>query len=514
MLTAASSLRAAESPSNSVQRIVADAFAQASLDHSTIKTAGLYQARRADTPPIELRPWSFVLGFDDKSLNRSDALEDLIKRITALTPSNSSDCVASYCQFAKRFLSDDRAGYRAIACEFLGHFPTEMAEQGSIPQVGNLLDDDALAFKGMHETPVQSGLFTCREVGIGVTVGDIARAALEASTGIRFSNREKFLAWWGNNAAFQERIWYWAVRWRIPDPSDDLGLLEKIEPRQALKVMLLVDNGSALLAESGVPPSDLSSWMCHSPNKEAIAEFVRRNNLRQTLLDLLSGSAVWPELQIDQYSRMDFVNKVSELSTGVFEQADAKTLEGILDSGGGLVAQEPRQQATIALLAAHLDPERYDEIVISRLKRNPEQAALAVDAVQRTGMEHWELIKTAFARSRVYEQATIIDALGTLKDSTPRKALGELMESQDFTAHLDQRGWPNRNDTERLLRAYVGAAQALNHGQPVVDNDLLDKACFTRPFKVEYDEVMKQHDANVPAARSQALEELRQFFSQ
>ena len=134
--------------------------------------------------------------------------------------------------------------------------------------------------------------------------------------------------------------------------------------------------------------------------------------------------------------------------------------------------------------------------------------------IQRTGFKHWELIKTTFGRSREYEQEAIIDALGALKDPASPNALGELMALRDLTVRLDQWGLPDSYDAERLLRAYVRAAQVVNHGRPVVDSDLVEKACLSHPFKGQmYDAVMKQHDANVPAARSQALEQLRQFFS-
>lgn len=54
----------------------------------------------------------------------------------------------------------------------------------------------------------------------------------------------------------------------------------------------------------------------------------------------------------------------------------------------------------------------------------------------------------------------------------------------------------------------------MNYGQPVVESDLAENACLSRvPKGGKYDAAMKQHDANVPAARSQALEKLRQFFS-
>lgn len=441
VLTAASSICAAEPPSSSIEKIVADAFAQASIEHSVIKTTTVHDAKFE-----EVQPWS--LDSRGLCLNRSDALEGLIKRITEPTQGNKANTVADYCVAAKHFIKDDRADYRALACELLGHFQTEMAELGLIPEVGNVLDDDAFAFGGMHRVLPQSGR-PWWEVGEKMAVADVARWVLVATTGIQFPSKEEFLAWWQNNSAYRERIWYWQVRWCAHKASDDLVLLERIDPHRALKIMLLVNNPSALRAEAGSTSLDVRSSMVRviGPKTDAIADFIRQNNLKQTLLAVLSGSVVWPELQIDQYSRMGFVNKISDLSTGVFERADAKALEGILNSGEGLLAKEPQEQATIALLAARLEPERHDEIVLSQLKRNADQPSLAVDAIQRTSLKHWELIKTTFGRSRDYEQETIIDALGSLKDSAARKALGELMASQDLTVHLNQ--WGRRTPIRR-----------------------------------------------------------------
>ena len=136
-----------------VARQVGAAFDQAVEEHAAATQAlawlkpgegAVYQSFAEPVPQHHpFRYWS--LGRLQPMLLESPTLENLVKKLTA---AGGKDEIADYLHFAQRYLNHGKPQYRAVACEFAGHFPLQVIDAGMLPSLGRRLSDSATAFDG------------------------------------------------------------------------------------------------------------------------------------------------------------------------------------------------------------------------------------------------------------------------------------------------------------------------------------------------------------------------------
>ena len=140
---------------------------------------------------------------------RSQILENFAKKLRA---AGRNDEVAVCLDLARGYLNHGAPQYRAVACEFVGHFPLQAIDAGLLPAVAERLNDSAKAFDEARLEWGQMATYITR-LANGASVADFARRALASATGFRFANAKAFNFWWQGNKDYPHRLWYWAKRW-------------------------------------------------------------------------------------------------------------------------------------------------------------------------------------------------------------------------------------------------------------------------------------------------------------
>ena len=208
------------------------------------------------------------------TLYQSEAMEDFVKGLRA---TGRGDEAAVCLKFAQAYLNHADPRYRAVACEFLAHFPLQVIDAGLLPAVAQRLGDSALAFDGAtFGCDQRAGYIHVTRCANSVSVGDVAREALVCGTGFQFQDAKAFDVWWQGNKDCRHRLWYWAMRWeRLPiapptppaaDPSktpvvthtgkvsvetEFPALVAAVGPEEGLKTLLLAPNPRAVATQSG-----------------------------------------------------------------------------------------------------------------------------------------------------------------------------------------------------------------------------------------------------------------------
>ena len=541
VLTLTVPVSAARAAQDGIAREVAVAFRKAVKQHAAMDAQPRQQIRHmfpgARVPRDAFAACTLIAtfgGFESAVLNASPAMEALVRKVDALAGDGTGEAAREYCERAVPYLSHEQPAYRAVACEFLAHFPVAAIELGLVPVIAGLLSDPAPAFPAVTASLRPSGR---NEVAgtVQLSVADVARFALTDITNFAFADREVFSTWWRQNRNLHERVWYWAVRWRKRETQKDLDRLAALEPRTALKILLLVGNSTARQTEAALPwivagdqrePSDMlpmAGMMAWAPTAETITAFVRNIGLRDFVLGLLSGDEIWPETAHGTY-RYGFralVKTLIPVCEQVLERTDAQILEAALNDGKGLSASSAAIQTDLALLAATLAPDRAEDIMVSQLRRNPTQRLLAAALVERTGTHHWDLVRASYFCDGPYYPSSslrpqIVRALGGA-GAGARARLLELFRAEHLSAALTEHHSPasDWHYRDELFRAFAAAAQSVNGGTAVVDDELLEEACFQLGMvSGERQREEKRHNAGVPAARERALAKLRAFLEQ
>lgn len=319
-----------------IAREVAAAFAQAVKEHA----AG-YKPRPpgAGGPSVD---WSLVCHDDTKmggkALNRSAAMDALVAKMAGHAAKADQAEINAYVTAAGEFLSHAEAPWRAVACELLYRFPRQTVELGLVPAVGRLLDDGAIAFEGADIWLRSVGPAEVTP-GAKLTVAEIAQRALSAATSCVLPNGKVFQTWWQHNKDYRRRLWYWALRWRTVKPERDLAGLADLEPREALKILLLVGNNPAGRRESllGSPsPEELRKLpfpkaerpapyyhLQTGPKPQTIADFVRKHSLKGVLMEVLRQTISWPEVQEGSEEMSLLLHTSVPVMALVFDRSDA-----------------------------------------------------------------------------------------------------------------------------------------------------------------------------------------------
>lgn len=510
-----------------VAKVVADAFQKAVEEHSD-KTK-LQKADGHEFSAARGRLWS-LWGWPGKNLNRSVAMAKLVYVVRKLMVAGREPEVAAFCAAAGEFLTHKEARYRAVACEFLGHFPAQTCDLGLLPRVGKLLTDQSVAFDALWYSQYRGmgGHWGLHPRG-SMTVAEVAQFALLRLTGLPFKDRPTFAAWLAANKDPHERLWYWAGRWRDnPGQGDrDIPKLAKLPRQTALKIMLLCPSGlqaeaDLALAKGPEPPMKLevtylSVTSVRSPHEKNVANFLIRHSLKDTAIAMLTRPPDWPEVRQPPGGRTlvwCLINVLREAAT----KDDVGKLLKALEVKDGPLAGMAKAQTDLAVIAARKDTARAEQIFLAQLAKNPAQTRLTCGLLRRTQMKHSELVKKIYQQhSRPQDKYEILRTIGevsgwgTKSNAEAKKAVGELLVWEQLGATVDQPRWPKKG----LMWVFSRLANRLNGGKPIVSQELLDSTLIISPSPHTHPGLNAQekaHNARVPAARAKIIKQLESFF--
>jgi len=462
-------------------------------------------------------------------------MEALDEKCRSLSGPSSGGRLSAYVQMAGSYLAHENAAYRTVACEFLARFPQEAVEADLTPAVGNLGEDNASAFKGVNfHTGQQDISATLAGSDGSVTVADVAALALGRMTQFRFADCAAFRAWWRQNNDYRKRLWYWSLRWRDVRANHDQAAIPDLahfQPMEALRLMLLVDNDAAKVADAGLHEASMlssgepSAVQQVEPNYPAfaaktMADFVRAHSFKEVLLRIIQQDVPWPEARSER-SVIGLWIKILPILPQVLEKSDAEVIEKVLVDARGPMALTSGPwckgiHAEFSRVAIALDPLKAEEILISQLKREPRQPVLAAQLIMATGLKHWDLVQAACPGRP--SKSPVIKALARLHTPDAASALAQWFNAEDWT--------PNPNDIKKygyevdssrgfLLRDFVKAAAALNGGNPVISRSLLDRARWKTGKWTTEEQKRNAREANkaVLAARAEVVAQLKHFFA-
>jgi len=473
-------------------------------------------------------------------LYQSEAMENLVKKLTA---TGRRDEVAAYLHFAQSYLNHQQPQYRAVACEFLARFPLEMIDGGLLPTVAQRLADSAPAFDGARFGMGQQATYITRLVN-GVSVADVARAALAGATGFQFQDAKTFDIWWQGNKDCHHRLWYWAVRWALLPVVAPAGVAESktpvVTPRykvsvetefpavvlvlgrdEALKTLLLANNPDAIAAQAGGRYAMADFDPNRNPNlpvwfgpqlhiePQVVAKFVQEHSLQPRLLEILQQDQPWPEVAT-RLAKNVLLSKVIEVLKIVATKPDAAAIQQALDNPIPALTFDPVLQTRLTLLLTTLDPQRSEEILLAQFRQNPKQRGLAVELIRTTGLKHWDAIAPAVQDRDVRER--ILAPLGQLQTPQAARILAGLLANEDLTPKINEWGYETDPARQYIFDAYVKAAALLNGNQAAISEELVNRARWQ--LSKGMTEQMQQHNQGVPAARAEAVDRLKKFFDE
>jgi hypothetical protein len=460
----------------------------------------------------------------ERCSNRSASLEGLVEKIYARAKDAGAGSMVTYVRAAAKYLSYKEPTYRAVACEFLGHFPREAVDAGLAPVLGGMLDDYSFAFAGVLRGQAQAGEVMSR-LAQGVSVADVAGAALAEMTTFEFRDVSEFRRWWGHNKDYRQRLWYWSVRWghRIPpEEGVDWADLEGLPSEQGLRLLLLGNNEAAVVADAGLPltategretafPIKKTRFFGIGANPDEVAYFVQRHKLKTILMAIVRQNPPWPEARSDEALEY-LLRDVTPIVALAFNRTDAADLAKELENPRRVLAERSRYVlADLVRVAVDLDPDIAEGVLVAQLKREPGQTRLGVQLMKSTGLKHWDLIESSCLPS---DKDLLIEALGEQRSPQAAAILNRWFTAEDWTLKLDPKsGLPTvRISDLPPLDAYIQAAALLNDGRPVIAARLRERSRWMEGKATL--EQFREANKDVPAAREEVIALLKPFFAQ
>jgi hypothetical protein len=252
-----------------------------------------------------------------------------------------------------------------------------------------------------------------------------------------------------------------------------------------------------------------------------VAGFVQKHSLEDFLIELLAGECPWPEVAHENYldeerlngsiARLYLMDRLLPVAELALRREHAFRIEEASRRRFVPPAFHPGTAGRLTLLCARLDPARAEQVILAHLDRDPGEANLVAALVAKTGTKHWKKIKALYAGLEPDPgKKQVVLALGG-RDEEGRAALRELIvQERPSATRVGRESGADLSAKEGLFRAFVDAAQRLNGGQAVIDEELLRKACFAGG-KSDWPQL--EHNLEVPAAREEALRKLSEFFA-
>ena len=472
------------------------------------------------------KPWTRGFWSDGRpSLNRSAAMADLTTKCWAARKKGLTSRTRACVEAAGGYLVHKDAAYRTVACEFLAWFPQYAVESDLTPAVGVLLGDRGAAFEGASLRRGQRETTITRIDG-GVRVSDVARLALERMTTFRFAGPEVFRPWWDRNKEYRRRLWYWSLRWGHMMPGRERAApadLDGFRPAEALRLLLLAGNDGAKLADCGLPPAagqySNQSWPIHEQfsncpqfSPETLADFIRKHEFKPVLIRILHQNPPWPEARGNDAMR-DLLRTVVPILPLALDKSDvdivvaetmAKDPRGVLARNGDIVAN-------LVKAAIRLAPKRAEGILVAHLKREPHQPPIAAELVRLTGLKHWDMIQAACPQGG--SRQNVIGVVAELRTPQAAAALAQWLVEEDWTPKLNEYGCETDSGPESLFEEFVKAAAVLNGGKGVIAQGLLERSCWKWRKKGWTLDQTRAANKPVPAARAEAIVQLKKFFA-
>ena len=515
-----------EGASGELAKRLDDVFAKAAKEHAeaTGELAPLTPGRSARfgpslNPKLDTDPgfgrknfpiWSLSgRGYGD-CLNRSPAMEEFV------TAAGKSAELPDLLPLAVKRLDKADAPARGVACEFLAHFPRQMLEAGLLPDLAKVLDDSRFCFDGASIGMGQTADYIHR-LDKGMSVADLANLVMQRATTFSFPSRKSFDGWWPRNKDYRQRLWYWSLRWwrAVPEPPA-LADVTDLKPGEGLRLLLLAGNGPAAVVDAGLPEGcRFNSGKRIEPDSPqqrsnpdvgvscaAIADYIRKHELKTTVIGTLHGEVPWPEARgKDAFTSL--VHTVIYVLPVICDQADVPRLKPLLgrkDEPFSLV------QLELSNLVVKLDPPEAEAVIVEQLRKG--LPGSVPELIRISGLKHRELIH------KLGPGGGVLEALASLGTPEAAALAGQWLNQRDWTPKVNQWGYESDSSPGFLFMDFVAAAKTFNGGKPVIAKDLLDRSRFRiGKWTKEQVEAARPHNDAVPANRAKAIERLKAFFT-
>ena len=342
-------------------------------------------------------------------------------------------------------------------------------------------------------------------------MSDAARLALASATGLVFADSKAFDAWWQENRDTHHHVWYWATRCATDGEiveADLPALVDAMGPQTALKTMFLANLPASINIDMLAHQPDLKvSFYRTAVKSEVVMKFVREHSLQPLLLEILRQEQPWPDVKPDEGTQIAPFGEVLNVLKIVATRADAPAIQSVLENPASILTSRSDLQGELSMLLASLDRQRLTEVLLAQFRRNPKQASVAVQIIGATGLKHWDAIEPATKDYHV--RRDLLSPIGRLRTNQAAAILGKLLAGERLIPG-------GRGDAESyalaIFQEYVRAATLLNDSRPVVAEDLVRRAT-ARPNKSTSYEEGEQWWRQMPAARAEAIKQLKKFFA-
>ena len=311
--------------------------------------------------------------------------------------------------------------------------------------------------------------------------------------------------------------------------ADLPALVDAVGPQAALKTLLLVQLPTAIEAEMLTQFTGSGGRADHPPKvamripfgtivvrggievtvpagvtPEAVAKLVREHSLTPRLLEVLRQERPWPEVKTDETTQVNLSSEVLDVLKIVATKADFPVIQSALEHPTPILKSRSDLLGRLIAILAALDPQRSTDVFLAELRRDPKQAVLAAQIIRTTGLEHWDAI-APFIQDRGVRQY-VLEPIGQVRTNRAAAILGELLARENLVS-------VGRGSNEQdLFGFYVNAANALNDDHPLIGQELWRRAygLVTKTMTFEQGEQMRRE---MPAARAEAIEQLKKFFA-
>ncbi len=323
---------------------------------------------------------------------------------------------SEYRQAVIEQLADADPVKRGIGCELLANTFDVVALQ----RLGALLDDTAPCIASRLGMP-QSGPTTFAL--IESTVGETAAKAISAMTGMRFPNKAWFDIWWKANSRYEDKLWYWAARWKReswpetidgsppmslgvsrPDQSvvaaDVNGRFSRLRPDAVLRILLLVRSMSALDNEIVISLGgtdkrtivrDTGPMPWAGPDKQTMVDFITRHKLKGRLIELLCQRNLYPEAQTES-AFSSLVGQISDLGSDVFAPGD----ESAIAQAQSVDKPCKAPVAALIILRSTIAPARAHTILREGLIQDPGMTGVARRLIEICEPQDQDILAKSF----------------------------------------------------------------------------------------------------------------------
>ncbi len=460
--------------------------------------------------PKNFQIWSLSDRGYGACLNRSAAMEEFV------TAAGNSAELADLLRLAVKRLDKADAPARGVVCEFLAHFPRQTLEAGLLPDLAKVLDDSRFCFDGASIGIGQTADYIHR-LDKGMSVADLANLVMQRATTFSFPSRKSFDGWWPRNKDYRQRLWFWALRWRRATLQPlVLADVADLKPMDGLRLILLAGNDAAAVVDAGLPESSrFNSGELTQPDSPkqrssldvgvssaTIADYIRKHELKATVIGTLHGEVPWPEARgKDAFNSL--VHTVIYVLPLICDKTDVPRLKPLLGRKDELFRWI---QIELSDLVVKLAPAEAEAVIVEQLNKG--LPASLPELIRISGLKHRELIHN------LGPSGDVLKALASLGTPEAEALAGQWLNERDWTPKVNQSGYESDSSPGSLFRDFVAAAKTFNGGKPVIADDLLERSRYRiGKWTKEQADAARPHNDAVAANRAEAIRQLKAFFT-